>query len=80
MYDLRNADLRGRGGVLASLVLWTLPCCRGMGVWWVYRFGFRHITALSEAHGTGVAITVDPVGAVVGIKVLAPVLVKSAAA
>lgn len=33
-----------------------------------------------EAHGTGVAITVDPVGAVVGIKVLAPVLVKSAAA
>jgi hypothetical protein len=32
-----------------------------------------------DAHGAGVAITVDPVGAVVGIKVLAPVLVKSAA-
>jgi hypothetical protein len=40
----------------------------------------RGLVVTYDAHGAGVAITVDPVGAIVGIKVLAPVLVKSAAA
>ena len=33
-----------------------------------------------QTHGTGVAVAVDPVGAVVCVEVLAPVLVETAAA
>jgi hypothetical protein len=38
------------------------------------------VVETDETHGAGVTIAVDPVGAVVRVKVLAPVLVETAAA
>lgn len=64
------------GGFAASDSATSRPSACG----WLVKSRNNGLGIPYETHGAGVAIAVNPVGAVVGIEVLAPVLVKSAAA